>query len=93
MISKDLVPHTFLSEDNDHISDRDSESFMGYRFPSSSQCTRASDDLGFLLNSRRYRKASDVTRALKDFHSPSLVGFLLIKGVENHLVFIILLAT
>lgn len=92
MISKDLVPHTFLSEDNDHISDRDSESIMGYRFPSS-QCTRASDDLGFLLNSRRYRKASDLTRALKDFHSPSLVGFLLIKGVENHLVFIILLAT
>lgn len=82
--------HTFLSRDNDTISDRD---FMVYRVPSSSQHTRASDDFGFLLNSRRYRNASDLTGALKDFHSPSLVGFLLIKGVENHLVFIILLAT
>ncbi len=85
---------TFLSEDNDHISDRySSEAFMGYRLPSFCQCTRASDDLGFLLNNRRYRNASDLTRALKDFYSPSLVGFLLIKGVENHLGFIILLAT
>lgn len=70
-----------------------SESLIGYRFPSSSQRTRVSDDFGILLNSRRYRNGSDLTGALKDFHSPSLVSFLLVKGVENHLVFIILLAT